>query len=315
MKPRVIAALGPWLLAACSESPDGSRCAGITALVSADAADAPASYCGACAEAVVCGDPAKGAINEVSGIVASALHPGAYYVHNDSGDGARFFAIGSSGGDLGTFQVSGASNLDWEDIARGPCPSGACLYLADTGDSRGDSPERPTYAIYRVPEPASLGGDQTVPAEVLPFRYPDGSHDAEALLVHPTTGVVTIVTKVNDGASSVYELPMPLTPNDTVTAALRGKLVPPAGSPKITGGDVHPEGRGVLLRTGSAVFFFEMDATQSVASALAGDPCAVPSTPEKQGEAVAWLLSGAGFVTIGEGGEAALSWTDCRKTR
>ena len=39
----------------------------------------------------------------------------------------RFFAIDAAGSPLATFTVSGASAVDWEDIARGPCPAGTCV--------------------------------------------------------------------------------------------------------------------------------------------------------------------------------------------
>lgn len=36
-------------------------------------------------------------MDEISGIAASAIHQGIYYVHNDSGDTSRFFAITPQG--------------------------------------------------------------------------------------------------------------------------------------------------------------------------------------------------------------------------
>src|SRR5262249_35783673 len=81
--------------------------------------DIPA--CGGCGEPTARGTIQVAAIHEASGIVASALHEDTYYVHNDSGDRARFFAVSGSGADLGTYNVSGAGAVDWEDVARGPC--------------------------------------------------------------------------------------------------------------------------------------------------------------------------------------------------
>ncbi|MGZ4000098.1 MAG: hypothetical protein ACXVIY_05695, partial [Mucilaginibacter sp.] len=36
-------------------------------------------------------------MDEISGIAASGIHDGVYYVHNDSGDTSRFFAITPDG--------------------------------------------------------------------------------------------------------------------------------------------------------------------------------------------------------------------------
>src|SRR5689334_11793515 len=77
------------------------------------------------------------AINESSGLVASHTSPGAYWTHNDSGDGPFIYAIDTRGESLGTFRVTGATNRDWEDIASGPGPQPNrwYLYIGDTGDN------------------------------------------------------------------------------------------------------------------------------------------------------------------------------------
>ncbi|MFT3774492.1 MAG: hypothetical protein QM820_54735 [Minicystis sp.] len=240
-------------------------------------------------------------------MVASLAHPGVFWVHNDSGDSARFFAIDASGNRLATITVAGAQATDWEDIARGPCPAGTCLYLADIGDN---SEKRSSYTIYRVPEPANVA-DATVTAEALPFTYPDGSHNAETLLVHPTTGAVTIVTKVFIGTSSIYEFPLPLTPGTMAVLKDAGGVKPPTGSVLFTGGDVHPSGTGVLLRTYSELWYYPISPGGSVAGALARTPCAMPVASEDQGEAVGFLADGKGYVTISEGVGSKINKAAC----
>ncbi|NLT76895.1 MAG: hypothetical protein GXX98_10255, partial [Planctomycetes bacterium] len=61
-------------------------------------------------------------IQEASGLVASRKNPGVLWVHNDSGDTARVFAIDTRGNLLGVCSVTGAKARDWEDIAIGPGP-------------------------------------------------------------------------------------------------------------------------------------------------------------------------------------------------
>ena len=60
----------------------------------------------------------------------------------------------------------------------------------------------PTIDVYRVAEPR-VGAGATAPADRLRLRYPDGAHDAEALLVDPLRGDLVIVTKVL-GAARAY---------------------------------------------------------------------------------------------------------------
>jgi hypothetical protein len=243
---------------------------------------------------------------EVSGIVASLAHDGVFYVHNDSGDSARFFAIDLAGKALATFNVSDASAIDWEDIARGPCPAGTCLFLGDIGDN---GVARSDYAVYRVAEPTAIE-DATVPAEKLPFTYPDGAHNAETLLADPSTGGLFVVTKTL-GISSVYAFPLPLTPGKSVVLTKAGDISLPIMPSLITGGDVHPLGRGVLLRTYADVWLFPQAPGMSVVDALVGTPCAAPIPPEAQGEAIGWLASGAGYVTTSEGKHSAIHRVAC----
>jgi hypothetical protein len=293
------------VIAGCAEERGGGRAA------------APAIATVGCP---LCGAPDSigammgAAMTETSGLAVSAAHTDVLYSHNDSGDSARFFAMTWSGGDLGTFQVAGADAYDWEDVAMGPCAAGKagrCLYFADFGDNQ---TKRSSYALYRVQEPAQVGAaraQEPVPSEPLPYVYPDGSHNAETLLIHPKTGVITVVTKVSHGASPIYEFPMPLAPESAVTLVRVGEVAPPVGIARFTGGDVHPEGKGVLLRTYTHLFYYAMREGQTVAEALGGAPCVMPVAEEAQGEAVAWLPSGWGYLTMSEGEGASMHRVTC----
>lgn len=285
-----------------------------SALVSAcHGAEGPAlatAGCPSCGEVAERGAIRGGDVAECSGAVAGVVHPEVLYVHNDRGDVARFFAIGVDGVARGEFDVTGATAVDWEDVGRGPSgPEGkSFLYFGDIGDN---DRSRASYAIYRVEEPQEIGaGKHAVTAEAIPFVYPDGSHDAEALLVHPVTGAITLVIK-EDGSSRIYELPLPITSGKTVTLVAAGTVKPPLGSSSITAGDVHPGGHGVLLRTKSDVFFYPMTPDQTLAQALAAAPCLLPSAGEDQGESIAWLPGGWDYVTIGEGVGAPIHGVAC----
>jgi hypothetical protein len=262
--------------------------------------------CPVCEAVEQTGTLASAAEIEVSGIVASLEHDDVFYVHNDSGDVARFFAVDLTGAALATFAVSGATAVDWEDIARGPCPAGTCLFLGDIGDN---AEKRTGYVVYRVTEPTTIA-DAAVPAEALPFTYPDGSHNAETLLADPVTGGLFVVTK-SLGTSSVYAFPLPLTPNQSVVLKKAGDISLPIMPALITGGDVHPTGRGVLLRTYSDVWLFPQAKGMSVADALLGTPCPEPIPTESQAEAIGWLASGQGYITTSEGADAPIHRVKC----
>src|SRR5690606_11546671 len=92
-------------------------------------------------------------LTEASGLVASRAHPGVLWLHNDSGDGPRLFALTEQGALLGEVTIEGAQAHDWEDIALGSGPEAgkSYLYIADTGDN---GASRDDVQIYRVEEPA-----------------------------------------------------------------------------------------------------------------------------------------------------------------
>jgi len=208
------------------------------------------------------GSPAKLAqianpeINESSGLVASRTTPGAYWTHNDSGDGPFIYALNTRGESLGTFRVTGATANDWEDISAGPGPqpNRSYLYIGDIGDNNAN---RRDIVVYRVLEPELTAADKnstkkqpraTAPAEAIHFVYPDGKHDAEALMVHPSTGNLYIMTKRALANSAVYEATAPLTPGKLTTLKKIADVhVPSIFGGAITGGSISPDGRRVAL--------------------------------------------------------------------
>jgi len=68
------------------------------------------------------GDIKSNLIREISGAVASRKNPGILWVHNDSGDLPRLYAISTAGELIGIYTITGAKARDWEDIAIGPGP-------------------------------------------------------------------------------------------------------------------------------------------------------------------------------------------------
>lgn len=299
---------------ACSSSTPGAE-SGDGGIAAADGAGntADTSSGDFCSSCTLDGAGAKIALpadSELSGIAASAVHEGVFYVHNDSGDSARFFAIDSSGTLLSTLSIDGATANDWEDIDVGPCEStsdgspvtstATCVYLADIGDNNlADD----THVIYRVPEPASFPeASAHVVADALPFSYPDGPHNAETFLVDPRSGRLAVITKASSTPSGIYLFPPSVTPGQKVTLTRVGSVtIPSGGSPLVTGGDIAPDRHGILLRTYSNLWFFAAADGEDLSTILARTPCPTAVANEVQGEAVGWLRSGDGYVTVSEG--------------
>src|SRR5690242_21941395 len=91
-------------------------------------------------------------LNEASGIARGIASPGILYVHNDSGDSARVFALDARTGlARAVIYLPGAVNHDWEDIAVAPDAHGTpSLWIADTGDN---NTNRAEVQLYRIDEP------------------------------------------------------------------------------------------------------------------------------------------------------------------
>jgi hypothetical protein len=252
-------------------------------------------------------------LKSLSGIAVSRRNPGVLYVHND-GPQAVYFAINETGALLATFGVTGATVRDVEDIAVGPCPTGNCVYLADIGDNR---EPRPDYTILRMPEPPV---DPNVPpaptaltAERLLFRYPDGGHNAESLLVEPRTAALYVITKVDAGQrSAVYRLPAAFGATSAAVATKVTDLaVSDATSHPATGADAHPCGAGFLLRTKDTLFEFRIPVTAPFEEAFQATPVAVPIAKEEQGEAVAYSPDGRAYYMTSEGSTPPIHRAAC----
>jgi hypothetical protein len=149
-------------------------------------------------------------ITESSGLAASRLHPGIYWTHNDSDDGAYLYAVDSRTGEtVATITMTGVGTpRDVEAISIGP---GNQLYVGDIGDNLGGTWDH--VWIYRLPEPKELK-DQTIRATQYVVKYADGARDAEALMAHPKTGRVYIADKKEEGGS-LYEGPGKLSASGT----------------------------------------------------------------------------------------------------
>ena len=265
------------------------------------------------------------AVNESSGLVASHTSPGAYWTHNDSGDGPFIYALNTLGQALGTFRVTGATNRDWEDIAAGPGPQSnrSYLYIGDIGDNES---VRNEVVVYRVPEPQLTPADKnssrerpraTEPAEAIRLAYPDGRHDAEALLVHPLTGNLYIVTKTPFTKPGIYEAPAPLTGGKPITMQRIGELQTPSllgGA--ITGGSIAPDGRHVALCDYFGGYELNLpEATRNFDDIWKQKPVSFNLGKRKQGESITYRLDGNAVLATSEGKLAPLIQVDLGRRR
>ncbi len=292
------------MLATCggsSPSPGGSGSLPATTTVAGPTSGAAGRS--AFGPPVLLGEITDERVTESSGLVASRRHPGRLWTHNDSDNPPVLVCVEPDGGPCGGWTVDGAANVDWEDIAAGPGPVAGehYLYVGDVGDN---TVSRDDVVVYRVVEPTvpapagpgTTGGADgvTAPATALRLRYDDGPHDAESLMVHPTTGDLYVITKAI-GDTRVYK------------ARPEGGVLTRVGALGLgllgfaTGADISPDGRRVAVSTLVGGFELTLDGGSGFDAVWARPPAAVTLPGRVQGESIAYRLDGDALLVTSEG--------------
>lgn len=215
--------------------------------------------------------------------------------------GDRIYAVGDSGSDGAVAVLDDQCRVqrwlpvpvdpyDVEDLGSRP---GGALWLADTGDN---DHRRQTVALISM-DPDSGAGT------LHRLAYPDGVHDAEALLIQ-RDGTPLIVTKALFGPAAVYrpsqgrgvdELDSP----GPTPLGLVGRLVPagsaagPLSTGMVTGAAVSADGTVAAVRTYTDVYLYHAPDGDLATALTSGAPArrvALPAQP--QGEAVAFTDRG-----------------------
>jgi hypothetical protein len=284
----VMFTLMSFVAASCEEAP-----------VETDPVDSNTSQIDVFAAAQSSGDLQSPDLDEASGLVASRSNDLYLWTHNDSGGSPSLFLISTVGADSGRFVLSGADNVDWEDIAIGPGPDAGVqyLYVGDIGDNRA---VRDNLTIYRLPEPDL--NDQNIPAtqnltniESIDFIYSNGARDAESLMVDPLTNDIYVVSK-RESQVGVYVLPFPQATNEMDTAEFLINIP----FTMFTAGDISSDGSEILIKNYFNVYYWQRANGQTIAEALAIVPQKIGYTPEPQGEAICFSNKGDGFFTLSE---------------
>ena len=245
-------------------------------------------------------------LNEISGVVQSRQDARVLWVHNDSGDDPRFFAVRDDGRLLGTYLLDGAERGDLEDIAIGQDQDGHILYVGDIGDNPGT---REFIRVYRVVEPtvdvaSDDPVDEVVQAETMLLRYPDGvSYNSETLFIDPRDQALYIVTKDYGGLQKLFRKNPPHAPGDYTLDYVMDLDFgqPPLNGGATTAGDISLDGSLIMVRTYAVnAWLWRRGENESVQQAMSEIPCRITMPEEPQSESVAFSTDSAGLITISE---------------
>ncbi|MCE3553812.1 esterase-like activity of phytase family protein [Pseudonocardia sp. RS11V-5] len=223
---------------------------------------------------------------ELSGLAVDA--GGEIWAMSDGGSRVALYRLDPDTCAIVGTRTAALDPYDAEDLAI--APDGA-FWVADTGDN---DRARATVALLVLPPDGA--------PRVHRLTYPDGPHDAEAVLIG-TDDVPVIVTKEVTGTAGVYRPVGPLAepgPTPLMRAGsvgfprseTRGGPIGSLGAFTVTGGATSTGREVVALRTYTDAWLYRVPPSGDVVAALQGTPVQVPLPDEPQGEAVAFLPDG-----------------------
>ncbi len=233
---------------------------------------------------------------EISGIGASYITPGAFWTEQDSGNENRIYLFDKAGAKLGSLKLN-VGNRDWEDLSTGPGPIAGItyIYLAEIGDNKS---QYPIKYIYRFPEPTFPTGTTSITlstVDVITFHFPDGTKNAETVMIDPLTKDIYVVSKEDSGAT-IYVAKYPQELNKDFAMIKVGKL--PIST--ITAGDISPDGTEVVLKDYGQIFYWKKTGNETISQLLKKTPVKLPYNGEPKGEAICFGTDGSGYYTTSE---------------
>ncbi len=236
-------------------------------------------------------------LHEVSGLAASANNPGLLWTHNDSGNEAVIYLVDDHLTIQLACRIKGVKNRDWEDIAVGPGPTNgkSYVYIADIGDNNA----RYSFKhIYRFEEPILDPQKQEVTItefDTITFRLEGENKDTEAIMIHPRTKDLFIVSK-REKPVYLYQLKYPYSSNaDTPTAAKVMSLP----LTQIVSAGISTDGNEILMKNYDNIYYWNIK-NKTIKEGLQEQPQKLRYIEEPQGEAITFTRNGNGFYTLSE---------------
>lgn len=239
-------------------------------------------------------------INESSGLAASHRYAAQslLWTHNDSAGETELFCIDPFGRTVATLKLSGAKNIDWEDMEI----AGDWMYIADVGDNLR---HRESVTIYRLREPEfdpnKAGATLGAASESMTLKYPEGARDCETLLV--TTGGEVLLVSKNGGASKIYKAPQPFANGATQTLEEVGEYSftgATALSYLTTAGSLSPDETRVVIRTYTHAYEWTIPAQNNWRDLWKAEPRIFELPQTQQGEAICFSADGLSFFVTSE---------------
>lgn len=242
---------------------------------------------------------------ESSGVAVSPSDSDFIWTHNDSGHPPRIYLFNRLTGKLrGTFELRGASSVDWEDMAAFSVGGKNFLAIGDIGDNRKrrssihihiiEEPRWEATPVTQALEESRPGGvNQIIRRLTLQFTYPTGPVDCEALVFDAELSRFLLLTK-ELLRCRVFSVPVDLSLLDSIPLpqiqeplSLQAEYVQTLRIPIVTAADLSPDGRVLAVGTYGPAYMLSRDGAKWQERSMVR----VPLPKRRQGEALAFLGS------------------------
>ena len=262
---------------------------------------------------------------ELSGIARSLNQSGVYWVHNDSGDTARIFAIDAQGQLLGEVNLAGVEARDCEDIDTFRFGGRNWILLADIGDN---DAVRNDLRFYFFPEPelAELSPERPLtitPTHTWQVAYVDGARDCEGVTVSEKTGEILLISKRTE-PPVLYTLPFTAGPATAAAVHIAQPVTPLPGiepptsaeraipgrlgqfRAQVTAFDLSDDGRMLAVLTYGNIWVYQKNGDDPWRTVFTRPPARIPVTTLPQAEALCFASGSHDLIVTTERLPAAL---------
>ena len=247
-------------------------------------------------------------LGEVSGLAVSRTNKNILWVLNDSGNSASVYALNPEGKLIGTINIQGVANNDWEDIASFEYEEKSYILIADVGDNYA---KRSKCFLHFIEEPdiEKISGTSSLsvkPSWSITYTYEDGPRDCESVAVDTVNQKIILLSK-RDVPPVLYELPLAKGKNAVAKKLSEIKPLPQRTQDIMdpfqavnqpTAMDISADGSSAVVLTYGSAFYYEKKPSQEWSDVFIGSPKEIIVPLMRQAESICFGKDASGiFVT------------------
>jgi hypothetical protein len=248
---------------------------------------------------------------ESSGLARSCFVKNSIWTVNDSGHSNELLLLKTDGTLQAKVALEGARNVDWEAMAGFEFEGQPYLIVADVGDNLN---RRESCQLYLLREPdltADLAFGDPLPIKKsvivakIPFTYPDGPKNCEAIGVDVAGKQIWMVEKVYFTAvrktpPGIYALPFSLDRNED-KRPLVAKRIADFRPRNVTGLDFSPDGKRLIIRNYLNAHLYNREGNEVWETVVSKTkPVTIVLPLQRQGEAICFAPDSQSVILTSE---------------